>query len=341
MGLLYVGSVPTVSYMRSKYVGYVSQNPVEFTRDFSFQFYECAALRGSWVLWSIDRVSRALSLLSNSNSTPLSLLRVFHPAFMDKTNNQHWPGGPIFSTSSNTLFGAESYIATSWLSPTDSACLYSGLPDIAQEPFTTHTPNAKFQISVCVGSILRVIIWSCILYPAGNLIQYSVSCAVYPVSSILYPASCIRCILCILYTNQVLYGTLYPVLPTLYCILCPVIIFLHLVLYIETSMFIVSNVFCPPSRGITTVVFIQILTKASMCQMSKPYRIRAGASDSDNFMFSDFALWFLIVGKRSWQGCASWPYEELTTGLFLTCCLRFTIFPEIFVNFDRPWFIPF
>ena len=56
-----------------------------------------------------------------------------HSVFLDKSNNQHWPGETFFH---NSLFGAKSYAATSCLSPTASACLYRGLPDIAQEPRT-------------------------------------------------------------------------------------------------------------------------------------------------------------------------------------------------------------
>ena len=80
-------------------------------------FFAVLGLRrvlGVLSLSSIGRAPRTLSLHSHSTSLPLLF---FHPVFLDKSNNQHWPGALFFH---NTLFGAESYTATSWLSPTDN-----------------------------------------------------------------------------------------------------------------------------------------------------------------------------------------------------------------------------
>ena len=128
--LQHVRSVPTVGYMRWNYVGCVPQNPGRVHRRLFLPVLVMHRVMGVLSLRSIDRAPRTLSRYSHSTYLPLLF---FYHVYLDKTDNHHWPGAPFFHS---TLSGAESYAATSCLSPTDSACLYRGLPDIAQEPRT-------------------------------------------------------------------------------------------------------------------------------------------------------------------------------------------------------------
>ena len=126
--LPYVGSVRTVSCMRWNYARRVRTYPKNPGVVHPKGFIPILVMRRIKGVFSFV-IHRPCTALSNSTRLPLLF---FRPVFLDTTDNQQL--APFFQ---NTLFGAESDAATSWLNRTHSACLYRGLPDASQEPRTT------------------------------------------------------------------------------------------------------------------------------------------------------------------------------------------------------------